>query len=144
MLNLFGIKVWVWLGVIGILALSTWLILKNKKKSVQEPMAISVKPNSVKTATIYNFNTTTCGWSKKFQPEWDKFTELAKSDPTLANVIVKDVKCDDNSNAEMCGNPKYNIPGFPYVLLEMDDKIIPFDGERTANSLASFCNTHLS
>ena len=123
---LFGIKIWVWVGILGILALSVYLILNKKEK-----FDVEKKP------TIYNFNTRTCGWSKKFQPEWDKFSELAKS--SLPNIIVKDVKCEDNN--EMCS--KYNVPGYPYVVLEIDETIIPFNGERTVESLTDFCNKNM-
>ena len=125
---LFGIKIWVWFSIFFILSLSVNLIL-NKKEKFEEM-------TSEKT-TIYNFNTRSCGWSKKFQPEWDKFSELAKT--SLPNVIVKDVKCDENK--EICS--KYNIPGYPYVVLEINDKIIPYNGERTAESLIDFCNKNM-
>ena len=125
---LFGIKIWVWFAILFILSLSVYLILNKKEKF--EEMA-SKKP------TIYNFNTRTCGWSKKFQPEWDKFSELAKS--SLPNIIVKDVKCEDNN--EICS--KYNVPGYPYVVLEINETIIPYNGERTAESLTDFCNKNM-
>jgi thiol-disulfide isomerase/thioredoxin len=125
---IFGIKIWVWISIFCILGLSVYLIL-NKKENFKE-MA-SKKP------TIYNFNTKTCGWSKKFQPEWDKFSEIAKS--SLPNIIVKDIKCEENK--ELCS--KYNIPGYPYVLLEIDDKIIPYNGKRTVESLTDFCNKNM-
>ena len=32
---------------------------------------------------IFNFNTEWCGWSKRFQPEWDKFTQAVKANPNL-------------------------------------------------------------
>jgi hypothetical protein len=123
---LFGIKIWVWVAILSILSLSVYLILNKKEKF-----------NVEKKPTIYNFNTRTCGWSKKFQPEWDKFSESAKS--SLPNIIVKDVKCEDNN--EMCS--KYNVPGYPYVLLEIDNKIIPYNGERTVESLTDFCNKNM-
>ena len=42
---------------------------------------------------IYNFNTTWCGHSLKFQPIWDLFIKsLNKSD----NIVAYDVKCNDN------------------------------------------------
>ena len=146
MLNFFGIKSWVWLGIILIVAISVYLILNRKEKLSNVSIKHTEKLDNVsnKSATIYNFNTTTCGWSKRFQPEWDKFTELAKSDPILSKVTVKDVKCDDSSNKEICMNPKYNVPGYPYVVLEIDDKILPYNGERTATSLASFCNQNIN
>jgi hypothetical protein len=138
-----GIKLWVLGSVLIILGLSTFLILRKSKEnfSSQTPANKIEEPIiGNKVMTVYNFNTKSCGWSQKFQPEWDRFTELAKTDPTLSNIIVKDVKCDDKSNGEICANPKFNVPGFPYVVVEVGENVMPYDGERTAESIISFIN----
>jgi thiol-disulfide isomerase/thioredoxin len=95
---------------------------------------------------IYNFNTTWCGWSKKFQPEWNIFMNKVKEDKSLnLNIISNnqrdveaiDVKCDDKN--ELC--KKYNVPGYPYVLILKDDKQIEYKNGRTSNELISYVLT---
>jgi thiol-disulfide isomerase/thioredoxin len=84
---------------------------------------------------VYNFNTSWCGWSKKFQPEWDKFQQTINNDNNLSSRIdAQDVKCDNNE--DMC--KQYNIPGFPTILIINDGKQINYTGDRTSNALLSF------
>ena len=79
---------------------------------------------------IFNFNTKWCGYSKKFQPIWDNFTKSIISDN---NIEALNVDCDDNK--ELC--KKYNIGGYPTVIIEKDNNIIPYSGPRTIEGLRS-------
>jgi thiol-disulfide isomerase/thioredoxin len=96
----------------------------------------SEKENSNKTI-IYNFNTEWCGYSKKFQPIWDNFSSSLSSDE-LKNISAIDVKCDDKKNDDLCN--KYDIPGYPYVLIVKQDKVIPYNGPRTVEGLRDGLN----
>ena len=83
---------------------------------------------------MYNFNTEWCGWSKKFQPEWDAFTSNVKSDNTLNTLVeVIDVKCDNDNNKELCADN--NIQGFPTVVINVNGNNIKYDGPRTSEAL---------
>jgi thiol-disulfide isomerase/thioredoxin len=84
---------------------------------------------------IINFNTSWCGYSKQFQPVWDEFTNKMEGKP----IQVVDMKCDEKE--EMCA--KFNVPGYPYVILFKHDKPIVYDGDRTVNELEGFVNKHL-
>jgi len=86
---------------------------------------------------IMNFNTDWCYYSKKFQPIWDEFSKKMKGQ----NIIVKDVKCDNNSNETIC--KKYDIEGFPTVKLLKDKKIHEFKGNRSVDGLTKFVREHL-
>lgn len=88
------------------------------------------KSNLVK---VYNFNTSWCGYSIRFQPEWDKFQKEVKSRNDLSNVNAYDIKCDETDNKQMCID--YAIPGFPSIIIEIDGKKTNYNGERTAESL---------
>ena len=123
-----GLPIWAWLFIIVILILS--LECNNENFS-------DVKDS--KKIKVLNFNTHWCGWSRRFQPEWDKFSESVKTNPKLVHIQAVDVKCDAKDNEMMC--EAYQIPGFPYVLVEKDGKKIPYDGERTAEALETFVNT---
>jgi thiol-disulfide isomerase/thioredoxin len=84
---------------------------------------------------IINFNTSWCGYSKQFQPVWDEFTSKMNG----KNIKVIDMKCDENE--ELCA--KFNVPGYPSVILFKGEQQISYDGERTVKDLEEFVNKHL-
>jgi thiol-disulfide isomerase/thioredoxin len=91
---------------------------------------------------IYNFNTTWCGWSKRFQPIWDKFTNDVKADNNLNNLVqVIDVKCDNDDNKQLCIDN--NVEGYPTIKLLKDGQVIDFDAKPTKDTLVKFLNTVL-
>jgi len=82
---------------------------------------------------VYNFNTSWCGYSKNFQPIWDEFMNKHHG---KNNVIVKDVKCDDESNAhsqKLCKT--YEVPGYPTIIFEHNNNKIDYMGPRTVEGL---------
>jgi len=86
---------------------------------------------------IYNFNTKWCYWSKNFRPEWEKFMDTIKKikieNPNF-NVVAIDVDCDDSKNQELIS--KYDIPGYPYILIESKDgKRYEYENKRTSDEL---------
>lgn len=105
------------------------------------PITEQFKENDKMIIKVFNFNTEWCGWSKKLQPEWDKFTKII-IDNKLNHIIAYDIKCDNNSNSNMCKD--YDVPGYPYIVIEKmtnaeskPERII-YDQERTADSLLSY------
>jgi thiol-disulfide isomerase/thioredoxin len=82
--------------------------------------------------TIYNFNTSWCGYSVRFQPTWDEFTESNKNN----NIKIVDVKCDKPENEDLCN--RYPVEGFPTVLKVSGKTVIPFEGPRTVEALQNF------
>jgi len=95
--------------------------------------------NPVQTAqnkiTVYNFNTNWCGYSKKFQPIWDKFVDSVSANK---NIVALDMKCDDNKNAALVR--KYNVEGFPTVIIDDGKSFIKYSGNRTVNDLRKALN----
>ena len=87
--------------------------------------------------TIMNFNTEWCGYSRDFQPIWDKFTKQMKG----KKIHVKDIKCDKSNNQGLC--QKYEIEGFPTVKLVNNGKVHEFGGRRTVEDLSEFVNQHV-
>jgi len=140
----FCLPLWVWLVVIGIAVYYYCYAPKNKD---EKPKSKDEKPKSKKKKKkekftnsklkIYNFNTEWCGWSQRFQPEWEKFTQAVNNDSNLSKFVEAiDIKCDDPNNEEMC--EKFNVPGYPYVVLDNNGKYEPYNGERTVEALLSF------
>lgn len=119
MLNkiILGAPLWLW--VIGFIVIYMLLNKKDTEKFTQN--------NKTK---VFNFNTLWCGWSKKFQPEWDKFSESIKNNP---NIEAIDVKCDNPDNEQMCKD--YDVPGFPYIIIEKNNVKTPYNGPRTAEAI---------
>jgi thiol-disulfide isomerase/thioredoxin len=82
--------------------------------------------------TIYNFNTSWCKYSQDFQIIWNEFTEKMKNE----KINIIDIKCDNPKYKEFCS--KYEIYGYPTILAEKNNKIIPFTSNRTVNDLINF------
>jgi thiol-disulfide isomerase/thioredoxin len=117
---------------------------KTTKDSVNSPSEIKEKFSDAETKSsvkpivkIFNFNTEWCGWSRRFQPEWDAFIEYVKNPANnLKHVQAFDVKCDNDENKQMC--EEYKVPGYPYVIVEVNGKRRPYEGERTKDALVSY------
>ena len=104
--------------------------------SVVAPSQASVVAPSQasKPIKMLNFNTSWCGWSKKFQPEWDNFTANVKSDNKLNSLVeVLDVKCDNDANKKLC--MEHNVEGYPTVSIEANGQMSHYEGQRTSDEL---------
>jgi hypothetical protein len=132
----FCLPLWVWLVAIGLAVYYYCYAPKNKLKNKPKDEKKKEKFTNSKVK-IYNFNTEWCGWSRRFQPEWEKFTRAVKSNSELDKLVeVINVRCDDSVNEKLC--EKYNVPGYPYVVLDDNGEHTPYTGERTAEALLSF------
>lgn len=132
-----GLPLWVWLVIVGIVLISSYQTMSSdevpKSKSETKEKFAEVSSKDKTKIKVFNFNTSWCGWSRRFQPEWDDFSSRVKSDPKLSHVDALDVKCDDDKNESIC--EKYQVPGYPFVVVEIDGKRTQYNGERTANAL---------
>lgn len=88
---------------------------------------------------VYNFNTSWCKYSVMFAPEWTKFEDLVSSNPRIRAL---DVKCDDDKNEGICNN--YNVPGFPSVVIEYNNNVELYEGERSAEALLKYVESKLN
>jgi len=131
----FSIRSWV---VILVLALFFYIFVSTSESSIivsevsKEKFSNSIEKNS-NLIKVYNFNTSWCGYSVRFQPEWEKFEKEVKARDDLSNVRAYDIKCDNASNKQMCTD--YEVPGFPTVIIEKDGKKIDYNGERSAEAI---------
>jgi thiol-disulfide isomerase/thioredoxin len=122
----FGVPLWVWL-IISLIIIVGYNNCSNLTKT--EKFSNITPPN----VTITNFNTEWCGWSKRFQPEWEEFSKSNEL-KQKTNITVRDIKCDDPNNDIICNN----ITGFPTVVVKIDGKRTLYDGGRTSNDLIEF------
>ena len=86
---------------------------------------------------VYNFNTKWCGYSVRFQPEWDEFAAAVKSQ-NLTHVKTYDIKCDNEARKQMCVD--YDIPGFPTVIIERNGVRTSYEGPRKSQKLLDEVN----
>tara|TARA_B110000879_G_C10812160_1_gene370805 strand:+ start:40 stop:477 length:438 start_codon:yes stop_codon:yes gene_type:complete len=80
----------------------------------------------------YNFNTSWCGFSKDFQPNWNTFSKNNND----SNVDIIDVKCDDDSNQDskrLC--QKYPVRGYPTILFVKGENVAEYSGDRTPKDI---------
>lgn len=133
--NFYGLPLSTWLIIAGIILVFLGMIFFSSKKSKQNKQVDNFGGNNSDPApaTIYNFNTSWCGWSTKFQPEWEEFTAAVESDPSLRHITVVDVKCDKSENEAKC--KEFDVQGFPSVIIELADKVGSYKGPRTAKDL---------
>jgi thiol-disulfide isomerase/thioredoxin len=113
--------------------LLTWVNELNNIKPAPTTPVVSNPDNKIK---IYNFNTDWCGFSKRFQPDWDEFTQNTKKKQNLSHVMAIDMKCDNKKNEEFCA--KSGVSGFPTVLAEVEGKMVQYNGDRTVASLEAW------
>ena len=59
--------------------------------------------------------------------------QIYNIEPVNPNIETIDVKCDNPDNEQMCKD--YNVPGFPYVIIEKDNVKTPYEGPRTAEAM---------
>jgi thiol-disulfide isomerase/thioredoxin len=119
---------WIWILTILV------IILLINKQLTQEPKSEKFSNNDV---TIYNFNTTWCGWSKRFQPTWDNFSESVKQN--MPNIKAIDIKCDDKKNEELC--KQFKVPGYPSVVAVVNGETKMYSGSRTLDDLLQFAKS---
>ena len=118
--------------VLGVIAVSYYVYMGNTTE----------KFTNEKKIKVYNFNTLWCGWSRKFQPEWDDFANALKNSPDADKYEIKDIKCDDINDPEIKKlTAKYKVPGYPYIIIDKDDKVTTYEGERTSDALLEYVKT---
>ena len=123
-----GLPLWVWLIIIAMIAyncfITTSLVVNERNCIKKEQFDNS---NSIK---IHNFNTNWCGYSKQFQPEWDKFSQNK-----IDGVIMIDAKCDDPKSIHAKKANEFRVNGFPTVVAEKNGKTSHYNGPRKEEAL---------
>jgi thiol-disulfide isomerase/thioredoxin len=124
--NFYGLSKKNWIIAICLLVMF-FLFLKCKEGFTNSE---NEKSNLIK---VYNFNTSWCGYSVRFQPEWDKFQKEVNTRDNLLNIHAYDIKCDNSDNKQMCDD--YNVSGFPTIIIEKDNKKINYNGPRNTEAI---------
>jgi thiol-disulfide isomerase/thioredoxin len=102
-----------------------YLKLKSLEKSYQTKQMTGGSDKG----TIYLFKAEWCGHCRGFKPTWEK---LQKDMQNKVNFITYDSEKDANIMK------KYNIGGFPTLIMKVGDKAIEYVGSRDYDSLKDF------
>lgn len=89
----------------------------------------------VSKPTVYLFKADFCGHCKNFKPIWDKLQLKYKRED------IDFITYDSDKNGDMMG--KYNVMGFPTIIMETKDGLKEFDDMRTIDKLSKFIDSNL-
>lgn len=91
---------------------------------------------------IYFFSADWCPHCTKAKPEWSKFKSEFDG-KTIGDRSIKliDVDCSDGNSPLI---QKFNVNGYPTVIMKKDDDNINFDSRITNSTLTQFVNSVLN
>lgn len=101
-----------------------------------EPTLPSVGGSGSTVIKVYNFNAVGDGYSRRFQPEWDYFTNIVQTDPRLSNVQTYDIKCDQAASNAVCN--QFQVRGYPSIIFEINGVRTEYDGNRSYDALLAY------
>ena len=133
--KVYGLPVYSWI-LIALVILVFLITTFSTSSATQAPTnsepfeGNSSKENKIK---VYNYNTSWCGWSVRFQPEWKKFESEINAKGDLSHVEAHDVKCDNPENDFLC--KEFEVAGFPTVIIETNGQRGVYKGPREAKNL---------
>jgi thiol-disulfide isomerase/thioredoxin len=142
--KIYGLSILTWIMIIGLILYFYFFVhLQDSSNTVQSEQPtqkqVSVEERKENFAEVkepvkvYNFNTEWCGYSLRFQPEWNKFMTRVNTNKEVGNAIAYDVKCDKEDNEKICA--EYQIEGFPTVIFEKGNDRKVYQGSRSAEAL---------
>lgn len=94
-----------------------------------------IKGGEKKSVKVYLFWAEWCGHSNNFMSTWNKLKETKMDN---INLEFTDIK-DDNEEFEDYSN-KFEITGFPTLVILNNDNYEIYNGERTVDSITKFIN----
>jgi protein disulfide-isomerase A1 len=131
--RIYGLSLWSWiLTTIVLIFFFVQIFSTNELNVINDTDDKETFKNS-KNVKVYNFNTSWCGWSVKFQPEWKKLEDTVKNDMSLDNIQAFDIKCDNPENEAKC--KEFEVQGFPTVIIEVDGKRGVYNGPRESDKI---------
>jgi protein disulfide-isomerase-like protein len=95
--------------------------------------------NEIKTGKkLVLFYADWCGHCKKLKPAWDETAKEFNSDKNNPKMLK--VNCGDDNNESKKLMKKYDINGYPTILLFVNGRPMPYDGERTEEGFLNALN----
>lgn len=132
--RVYSLPVYSWLLIALVIVVFLITTFSNSSPSSETFSTVGKVPNNADSKIkVYNFNTSWCGWSTRFQPEWKKFENEISAKGDLSHVEAYDVKCDNPANDNLC--KEYEVAGFPTVIIETGGKRGVYKGPRDSKDL---------
>jgi thiol-disulfide isomerase/thioredoxin len=99
--------------------------------------------NEAKEATLLLFHVNWCMYCKKAMPEWNKFKNDYDGKVVKGyKLVFKEYECSDDNNEETNSLlDKYDVDGYPTIILVKDGVKEKFDAKPTYDSLEEFVKT---
>ena len=119
--------------IISILIYNYTIKCNNTSPELYSDIEINNSKEKTSDIKVYNFNTSWCRYSVMFAPEWSKFESMVENNKNIKTI---DVKCDDENNTLLC--QKFDVPGFPSIIIEKDNKPINYEGARSAEAILDY------
>lgn len=105
---------------------------------------ISQSPHGSKLATMYFFYTTWCPHSLTAIPEWEKIVDkYSENSVNSYNIKFIDVDCTKETVEIENMINKYNVEGYPTIVMIKDDQVIEFDAKVKYENIEKFLVTVL-
>ena len=116
--------------IIKIFVILLFIFIINNNNQISTNI-ISNDINSKNKITIYYFYADWCSYCQKFKPEFEIFIKLINNDN---NIIIKTI--NDCDNKELCN--KFNITGFPSIIINYNDTNYIYNKEKNAKILYNY------
>jgi len=81
---------------------------------------------------LYLFKADWCGHCNRFKPTWNDLKS------NYNKIKYNEFDADENKDIMK----KFNIKGFPTIMLKHDNKMIEYNGDRDINSILTFINSY--
>jgi thioredoxin-like negative regulator of GroEL len=115
---------------------------EREAEKIIEFIKINIENNNTNTndsAKLKLYYTDWCGHCTKFKPIFDgKLKQMIKS----LNIPVKLEAIDCDKNPDEAN--KNNISGYPTLILEVNDKLIKYEGDREAEKIIEFIKKNIN
>jgi thiol-disulfide isomerase/thioredoxin len=121
------------LVLLFILLLVVYFFMKDRKEGFECKVDELNTRMASSEKTLVLFYADWCGHCKNLEPVWDECTKKSKGRMVKRNVGAKDVdkKTEAENQALM---DKYQINGFPTILVFQNGTATPYKGERTVEA----------
>ena len=108
-----------------------YLLYKNKYNALKKQQLVMMGGSSTEK-TVYLFKAEWCGHCQSLKPIWNELKNNANN--------VKFVEYDADKNPDVM--KKYQIEGYPTIMMKKNNKMIEYRSERTADGLLNFINNN--
>ncbi len=143
-----------WLVIAAVVAVVAAVLIKKfvkKPEAVPQTTTPSVEGFDDGSSTLRIFHVDWCGHCKKMVPEFNKLMGVAEDDLETAE---KEINVKDKAVKLVKINPeqstdggelakKYDVQGFPTIILTTGGKDIHYEGGPSVDSLKSFLESNL-